>query len=197
MELKDYDIWAVVAYVLPGLLMVEVRSLSAKSRLAPISKESIFSFLIVTVLYLFVLLAFGIPLQSRSSISALQLSTLLQYFVFAPAVLGLVYGLLERYGVVQRVLARIEINVPLPFSRVWLEIFSDIPEGTFLIVVLKDGTMYNTMVTRETRFSSDPAEPDLYLGQTYSLSEWEPSKPQRGVFIPGSEIRSIEVIRTP
>ena len=196
MELKDYNVWAVVAYVLPGLLMVQARWLAARTELAPVSKENIVNYLIVTVLYLLLLLAFGIPLQSPSSISALPLREFFGYFVLLPPALGFIYGLLERQWVLQRLLARIGINIPLPFPSVWSEKFRDIPRGTFLIVVLKDGTVFNSEVTAESRFSSDPEKHDLYLGQTYS-AEWEPFNPQRGVFIPGSEIRSIEIIRDP
>ena len=195
--LKDFNFWAVVAYVLPGLLMVQARWLAAKTRLAPISKESVVGFLVVTVLYTLALWGLGVAVQSPSSIYGLEPQTLLGYFVLAPLALGFVFGLLERNWLVQRLLIPFGINAPLPVASVWLEIFSGVPEGTYMIVVLKDGTIYNTMVTSESRFSSDPAKPDLYLGQTYSLPDWEPSDPQRGVFIPGSEIRSIEIVRGP
>ena len=197
MELKDYNIWAAVAYVLPGFLLIEARWLAAKTRLAPISKEGLVGFLIVTVMYTLVLWAFGVALQSPSSIYGLEPLKLFRHFVLTPLAIGFAYGLLERYGLVQRLLVPFGINVPLPIDSIWEEVFSDIPHGTYLVVVLKDGTVYNTMVTPESRFSSDPAKFDLFLGQTYSLADWEPSNPQRGVFIPGSEVRSIEIIRRP
>ena len=66
-----------------------------------------------------------------------------------------------------------------------------------MIVVMKDGRVYNTMVTEDSRFSSNAQGNDLYLGQTYSLNNWTPSKPPRGVYIRGSEIQSIEIIKRP
>ncbi len=89
------------------------------------------------------------------------------------------------------------MTAPLPVDNVWLEIFAKQVPGTYLIVILKDGTTYNTMVTQDSRFGSSSDEPDIFLGQTYSLDKWAPSVPQRGVYIRGSEIQSIEIIRRP
>ena len=41
MELKDFNFWAVVAYVLPGLLMIQARSLAAKISITTVSDGEI------------------------------------------------------------------------------------------------------------------------------------------------------------
>lgn len=191
---KDFSFWAIVAYLLPGLLIVQARSLAARTVLAPVTKESLVNFVIWTVIYDLVLWSFGFALQTSNSISGLEVKLLLKLFVFVPTGIGFIFGLLERYSIIQRLLLPVGVNVPLPIKAVWLEIFSGIELGTYLIVVLKDGTIYNAVVTEDSRFSSNPDSPDLYLGQTYSLNDWEPSKPRRAVYISGGEIRSIEII---
>jgi len=196
-ELKEFSSWAVVAFILPGFFLVESRSIGARARIAEISKESVTAFVIVTVIYNLVLWYFGIALQSKDSISSLAPTFIVIAYAVVPIVIGFVYGLAERFFIVQRLLKPFGINAPLPVDNVWVEIFAQQPPGTYLIVKLKDGTIYNTMVTADSRFASKGDDPDLYLGQTFSVSDWTPADPQRGVYVRGSEIQSIEIIRRP
>lgn len=186
-----------MAFVLPGFLLIEARSISALASLSPITKESVAAFVVVTVIYNLILWSFGLPVQTADSISNLKPSLLLKTYAIAPAVIGFLFGLSERYWVMQRLLRPFGINAASPVTTAWVEIFSQQQLGTYLIVLLKDGSRYNAMVTRDTRFGSDPENPDLFLGQTYSLTDWNPSNPQRGVYIRGSEIQSVEIIRRP
>jgi hypothetical protein len=87
----------------------------------------------------------------------------------------LTFGILEGRGVIRRLLIKFGVNVPRPIDTAWAEIFSNLPAGTYLIVLLKDGTVYNAMVTPDSRFSSDPENRDLYLGQTFHLESWAPT----------------------
>lgn len=194
MDIKDVNVWAVVAYLLPGVLMVQARSFAARAALTPLSKDNLALFVVVTVLYGVGAWAFGIVPQTPETVAQLGSSTVLRYSVVAPIVLGFGFGLLERHGGVRWMLQPFGVNVPLPFGSVWVEVFSRLKEGSYLIVVLKDGTVYNTLVTADSRFSSDPLNPDIYLGQTFSPADWTPSVPKRGVYVRASEIRSIEVI---
>lgn len=193
-SLKDYNFWALVAYLLPGLFMVQARNLAARGRFAPITKESSLAFVLVTAVYALVLWASGVALQSATLISGLDPYALFKYFILLPTFLGFVYGLLERYWIVQRLLVPFGINAPLPFESVFGDIFPKQRAGTYVIVMLKDGRQYNGMITQASRFSSNPDKCDLYLGQTYSLTDWTPANPQTGVFIRGDEIQSIEII---
>ena len=195
MDIKDFNFWAVVVYLLPGLLMIQSRYLAARGKLAPISKDSLTTFLIVTVLYSLFLWTIGVALQSASTIATLNPAVLIGYFILAPLALGFAFGFLERRGIVQRLLFNLGVNIPLPIDTAWAEIFSNMPVGTYLIVLLKDGTAYNAMVTRDSRFGSDPENPDLFLGQTFHREDWQPYIPARGVYIRGSEVKSIEIIR--
>lgn len=191
--IKDFNFWAIVAYLLPGLFMVQARNVAASGRFAPITKDNLVGFSIVTVIYTLILWAYGVALQSPTSISGLDPGVLLKYFVFWPIVVGFVYGLLERHWIIQRLLLPFGINAPLPFSSVFVEVFPKQEAGKYVIVILKDGSRYNAMITQDSRFSSNPEKCDVYLGQTYSLNDWTPANPRRGVYINGSEIRSIEI----
>jgi hypothetical protein len=191
---KDFSFWAVVAYLLPGLVMVQARSLAARTELESVTKESIITYVIFTVLYDLLLWANGFALQTQASISNLEPSTLIRYVVINPAALGFVFGLAERLAIIWRLLLPLGVNAPLPIKSVWLEIFSRQVVGTYVIVTLKDGTMFHSMVTEDSRFSSNAGSTDIYLGQVYSVPDWEPANPRRSVYISGDEIRSIEVI---
>jgi hypothetical protein len=196
-DLKDFNFWTVVVYLLPGLLMLQARCLAARGSLASIFKDSLTAYLIVTVLYSLVLWTAGISLQDPVSILTMNRGVLIGYFVLAPLALGFAFGLLESRGIVQRFFIVLGINVPLPIDTAWAEIFSRMQVGTYLIVLLKDGTFYNAMVTTDSRFGSDPANIDLFLGQTFHQEDWTPYIPARGVYIRGSELKSIEIIHRP
>jgi hypothetical protein len=199
-ELKEFSFWAVIAFVLPGFFIVEARCIAARARIAEITKESVAAFVLVTVLYNFALWYFGIQPPTEDSILDLKPTFILKIYVLLPLILGFLWGLGERYYVVQKLLTPFGINAPLPVDSVWLEIFARQKPGTFLQIILKDGTVYNTVVTRESRFGSKGDEPDIYLAQTYKVNEqnkWIPSDPQRGVYVRGSEIKSIEIIAKP
>ena len=195
--IKDFNLWAIVAYLLPGLFIVQSRSLAARAQLAPVTKDSAFAALIVTVLYTLALWFFGVAVQTPSTIFGLEGNTLLKYFILIPIAIGSVFGLLERFGILQRFFLNFGINLPSPIETVWLEVFSRQEIGTYMIVVMKDGRVYNTMVTEDSKFSSNPQGNDLYLGQTFSVENWTPSNPRRGVYIRGSEVASIEIIARP
>jgi hypothetical protein len=87
-DIKDFNFWAVVVYLLPGLLMIQARCLAASGKLANITKDSITGFLVVTVLYSLVLWIIGVELQSVASISNLNRGILTGYFIVAPSALG-------------------------------------------------------------------------------------------------------------
>jgi hypothetical protein len=106
---------------------------------------------------------------------------------------GAAWGLAERFFVIQWVLGYFGINAPLPVDSVWLEIFSRQSVGTYLLITLKDGTIFRTAVTADSQFGSSGDSPDIYLGQTYRGKKWKPFVPSRGVYIRGSEIRTIEI----
>jgi hypothetical protein len=195
--IKDYNFWTIVAYLLPGLLIVEARALAARSEFEPITKETLITFAIATVFYDLILWAFGFAVQIGTSISSLDPIVLFKVFVFVPIILGFVFGLAERYGLIQRALLPFGINAPLPFKAVWMEIFPEQAIGTYMIVTLKDGTMFHTMVTADSRFSSNAASPDLYFGQIFSVPDWKPANPIRGVYLTGEGVRSIEIIKNP
>lgn len=196
MDLKDFNFWAIVAYLLPGLLIVQARSFAAKARLAPVSKDGLIVALCLTVLYGLAMWGSGFSIRSSTDVAALASPEVIRNYVIFPVAIGFFFGLLERWGIIRRLLLPLGINSPLPFVSVWVELFPQIQEGTYLIVTLKDGTVYNVMVTRDTRFGSDPTNADAYFGQTYSLADWTPAKPQRGVYVRASEIRTIEIFRS-
>ncbi len=195
-ELKDFNFWALVAYLFPGVFLIQARSFAALGRFAPITKDSIVGYILVTAIYGLVLWSMGVALQTSSSISGLARDVLIKYFIAIPLVLGFMFGLLERRGIFQRLFIRVGINIPLPIQTAWAEVFSSMPVGTYLILLLGDGTVYRAMVTQDSRFASDAENADLFIGQTFQ-QDWTPYIPQRGVYIRASEVKAIEIIRRP
>lgn len=198
--IKDFSFWAVVAFVLPGFFMVQARCIGARGRIAEITKETVSSFVLVTVLYNFVLWFFKISPVTEISIQHLRPNFVSEIYALAPILLGFLWGLGERYYIVQRLLTPFGINAPLPVESAWHEIFARQRLGTLLTIVLKDGIVYYGMVTAESWFGSTGDEPDIYLAHTFTVEQdgsWRPTDLQRGVYVRGDEIRSIEIIERP
>jgi len=100
--IKEFSFWAVIAFVVPGFFLVQARCISARARIAEFSKESVAAFVLVTVLYNFALWYCGIEPPTKDTIEKLSAKFIAIIYVFVPILLGFLWGLGERYYVVQR-----------------------------------------------------------------------------------------------
>jgi hypothetical protein len=116
--IKEFSFWAVVAFVLPGFFIVEARCIAVRGRAAEISKESVSAFVLVTVLYNFGLWYFGVEPPTKESIEKLTPNRVVEFYALIPIGLGFLWGLGERYYIVQAFLAPFGINAPLPVDSV-------------------------------------------------------------------------------
>ncbi len=197
-DFSKFSFWDIIAFVVPGFLIYQSYYVAAQGKPESITKDGVIPYLMLSTFYVLFLWYQGYALQSGSSISQLDPQKLVFLYVLLPIAIGGVAGLIVGYDVLRRIMKALGIPVaepPPPIRTPWPVVIPKIPVGAYLIVTLKDGRVYNTMVTADSHFSSDPTNIDLYLGQTFSLTSWTPSNPQRGVYIRGSEIQSIEIIR--
>jgi Family of unknown function (DUF6338) len=194
-DFSKIDLWSVVALVLPGLMMMLGYALSREGKLKLPAAGEIPTYILLTILYVLALWSRGHAVQTGGSIFNLDPDKLFWRYIIWPFGLGLTFGVLARFDILGWILRRagIEKPEPPPIRTPWPVIAPTITVGTYLMVILKDKTIYRALVTEDSQLSSDQDKIDLYLGQTFEGDDWTPSSPQRAVYIRGSEIQSIEI----
>lgn len=196
LDLTKFDFWSVVAFVLPGMLIVKAFEFGKDWTLRWPGKDDLLPYGLVAVPYALSLWALGYALQSGQSLPSLEKPLILQIYVLWPILIGLFIGFVARYDVFRRLLHFLGVPMPSPPAPIrtpWPVIAPNIAVGTYLMVILRDKTIYRALVTEDSHLSSDQDRIDLYLGQTFEGDDWTPSMPQRAVYIRGSEIQSIEI----
>lgn len=198
-KIADVDFWGLIVLLLPGLMLVQGFFLGRDMRLKEIGKDDLVVYPVFGLIYGFFLWSQGYALQTGQSVSGLEPNRVLALYAIIPFVAGVAVGWAARIDLVRKVLRSLGINYfdppppPAPIRTPWPVVAPKIGVGTYLMVILKDKTIYRALVTEDSRLSSDQDRIDLYLGQTFEGEDWIPSSPQRAVYIRGSEIQSIEI----
>jgi len=195
-ELLKNDLWNLIFVLVPGFMIIQGFEFGRHLKLKSINKDDILPYISLTAIYYIIILSFGYKLQTGASISTIPFQNLVITYLFVPSLLGVFCGIFVRFGFFYKIAKtlRIKIDEPAPPIRTpWPVIAPKITIGTYVMVILKDKTIYRALVTEDSQLSSDQDKIDLYLGQTFLGEEWVPSNPQRAVYIRGSEIQSIEI----
>jgi hypothetical protein len=119
------------------------------------------------------------------------------FIVFiSPAALGAASGLLGQRTAVRRLLARYGIYTVHPVPTAWDYVFSQ-SAGSWVLITLADGSTVAGVFSARSFASSEPSHRDLYLEQIYEIEDdgpWQPVPMNRGVWIRGEAIRTIEFL---
>jgi hypothetical protein len=196
LDLSKIDLLSFVLFLLPGLMLVQGFELGRHTKPRAISKDDLVVYPVFGLLYNLTLLSLGYSVQTGASISTIPSQYLILTYVCVPIFVGVLFGISARLGFGYAILKALGVKLddPAPPIRTpWPVIAPKITVGTYVMVILKDKTIYRALVTEDSQLSSDQDKIDLYLGQTFLGEEWVPSNPQRAVYIRGSEIQSIEI----
>jgi hypothetical protein len=194
-DLKSTEsIYLVVAFIIPGLIIVFFRSQFLTGR-SSAQSDSLLTYLSISILYYGLVLPFGALDSLKAEKYSLRWEITWGLLVFVgPAVIGVLLGLNARFELVRRLLSRLRFNPVHGIPSAWDWKFGRM-KPQYVLVILTDGTRFAGYMTVPFSFaSSDPLERDLYLGWTYTLDDedqWIPS-PGREVLIAAGSIRTIE-----
>ena len=196
MDFTKLDLAGFVTLLLPGVLIVQAFHLVRDVSLRPLTKDDLAIYPFYALLYAAYLWLFeGGPVKFEDALKK-ERWELARLYIFVPLILGALFGAFARYRLFGRFCEAVGIPLPKPPSPIrtpWPVVAPGIAVGTYVMVILKDKTLYRALVTEDSLLSSDQDRIDLYLGQTFEGENWVPSKPQRAVYIRGSEIQSIEI----
>ena len=199
---KEFDYAKVMIWVVPGLLFVLFRSFAIRGAFPAVTKDDIAAFLLASVLYNFFISA-AVFRAALNPIGWSQGWSFLLWLVVLcalPVIAGFLIGLFEVSDVTGRLLRRMGVVFPSPTPTAWETLFKELKRGSVLIVTLKDGTVvYGRWIggTRLSSASTDPSIMDLFIAEIGTLDcqdRYIPKSPQRGIYVPASELRSIEVV---
>jgi Family of unknown function (DUF6338) len=199
LDLSKIDFWGLVVLLLPGLMLVQGFALGKEVRFKVIGKDDLVVYPVFGLIYGLCLWLLGFALHNGQSVYSLPPSQLIWVYLVIPAIFGFLAGGAARLDLLRNVLRALGFHYfdppppPPPIRTPWPMIAPKIVVGTYLMVILKDKTIYRALVTEDSLLSSDQDKIDLYLGQTFEGEGWIPSSPQKAVYIRGSEIQSIEI----
>jgi hypothetical protein len=172
-ELKSADaVYLVIAFIVPGLIMVFVRSQMTTGRMSP-PKESYLIYFTLSIIYYAIIFPFIIQSlrPHADSFFAMYISWLLIILII-PFELGLLMGFDARFGWIRRMFSRLGLSVVIhAIPTAWDYKFLQLKYPEFVLVTLKDGTKFAGFLGAGSFISSDQSERDLYLEKVYDLDE--------------------------
>jgi len=188
------NIFLVLGFLAPGFVALFIRKQFLTGRIPPQS-EMVLSSLILSVIYhtlVLPLIDWGLAIQKPGYGKPLILIALV--FV-GPALFGLILGLNAQKGWLRKWVSRFGLSPVHPVPTAWDWKFQNIQQEQWVLVTLKDGTVYAGHLGSGSFMSSDPNERDLYIQRIYNIGDdniWSPIG-ERGVWIASGEIRAIEI----
>ena len=156
------NLYLIVAFLAPGLIVLFVRSQFVTGRIA--SDLGVVPYVVVSVIYYALAYPF---IEIVRSISDPGFGRLLSWFglIFVgPAALGLLLGVNIQKDLFRRMLQRCGLNLVHAIPTAWEWKFSSMPPQ-WVLVTLKDGTRFAGYCGPESFISSDPTERDMYIEQ--------------------------------
>lgn len=117
--------------------------------------------------------------------------------ILTSTITGLAFGLIRYYELLRKIIFKVfKIQIEKPIPTAWDNIFSSRKYGCWVIVSLGNGKHIGGRYSTKSHASSDMEYRDIYLEETYEVSEdgWKKTENTEGVWIPPSEIKKIEFI---
>ena len=196
MELSGETLLYISLFVVPGFVMnaafssiVPQRSTSEQSTLF---RFIAFSFFNLTLWYWLFYDWFEEKLWIEHPVRWIII--LFIFLVVVPYVLGFIAGIISSKEWLRSLVQKLGVNTVHPVPTAWDYTMRD---ANWVIVTLKDETMFYGLYGGDSLASSVPEERDIYLQKTYSRNRygnWEPNERTKGVWIPKEEIKHIEFI---
>ena len=187
------EIANVAGLLAPGLIIATIRTRAITGSL-PDLKDRLVSYALISTAYFAVVTPLfhvpgGLPVQA-------WIANALQNFII-PVIVGIGLAYAYQWQLAYRAADVIGLHLAHHLPVAWDYVFDGIPESTFVLITLADGTQVAGRMTRNSFASSSKEERDLFIEEVWKVpdggGEWEPLKPVRGILICGKDIRFVEV----
>jgi hypothetical protein len=188
------SIYVLLFFVVPGLVIVYVRSRFISGR-TPSHTENVLGYLVLSLLYYSIVLPFIEYALSIREPWAARAAVWIVLSLVGPAVFGLLLGVWaqKEWGVWIADKMRLSTIHVIPAAWDWR--FSKMPRGgMFVMVTLTSGERVAGLFGARSFASSDTGERDLYIEEEYDVDDdrWEARPARVGILIPVKEVRYIE-----
>ena len=185
------NLYLIVGFLAPGLIVLFVRSQFVTGRIAP--NLGLVPYVIVSVVYYALAYPFvDVVLSIHEPGFRKGLGWVSLIFV-GPAALGLLLGVNIEKDLFRKALQRCGLNLVHAIPTAWEWKFRAMPPQ-WVLVTLKDGTRFAGYCGLESFISSDPAERDMYIQQIYDLDSEDNwiKVGKKEVLITSGEIQTVE-----
>lgn len=186
------NLYLVLGFLVPGLIVLFVRS-QFVTRRSPPHSEAFLSYLTVSIIYYGLALPFVDFVLSVQEPGHGKAIAWLSLILFGPALLGLLLGVNIQKNWFHRLLQRCRLNPVHAMPTAWDWKFGGM-SNQWVLVTLKDGTQFAGFCGPDSFMSSDPAERDIYIQWIYDIDDnnnWSP-RGENGVLINAGEVQTIE-----
>ena len=198
-EIKSIEqLSLILGYIVPGLIIMWIRAQFLTGRMAP-HRDALLSYFTLSVVYL----ALQGAVTTLATGSAAPLSDQSRYWLpislMGALCFGCLIGINAAFGWSRQILALCGISLPHVLDSAWDWKFSKFAPSLVLIT-LKDGSTVAGWCGENSFIGSKAKDPDIYIEQVYDIDEqnnWMARAENKGIYIAGGEIRSIEFIPLP
>jgi hypothetical protein len=183
-----------LALILPGAVIIYVRSLFLTGRRRSHAEEA-FSYVVITCVYFAIALPIIYNLISDTDRYFTMWLLWVVIFLVAPVVIGVIFGISSQQSWLRWLLAKIGLKVVHPVPTAWDWKFGERNEH-WLIITLKNETKFLGYYGQKS-FASSDGERDIYMEQVFEREgeDDEPWKPlPQGLWVQVSEISTIEFL---
>ncbi|MGH6846494.1 MAG: DUF6338 family protein [Methylocella sp.] len=189
------NLYLILAFIVPGLVVVYVRSRFITGR-SPSHTDNVLSYLTLSLFYYALVLPFIEPALSVKGPWIARAVIWICLTLIGPSVLGLFLGATAQKGLGNWAADKLGLRTIHVIPAAWDWRFSTMPRGgMFLMVTLTNDARIAGYFGVRSFASSDSGERDLYLEEEYTVSDdgsWQSRSETVGILIPGKEIRHVE-----
>lgn len=194
-DLKSLEnIWLVAVFIVPGFVIVYVRSRCLLGRM-PSMTDNVVAYFTLSLIY-YVLM---IPLVQMAMLSTLSWGWRAVIWsgisLLGPSIFGLLLGVMAQKAWMRRFCGKYGIKIIHVIPSSWDWRLSSMPAGGMFVAVTlnSDSIVYGYWGIRSFA-SSDMSERDIYVEELYDFQggQWTERDTKIGILIPHREIRYIE-----
>lgn len=188
------NIYLVLAFIVPGLLIVWARAQFITGRLQPVKDAAVAYLALSVIYYAFAFPAVEYALAFKEPGWPKAMAWLCIVFV-GPLLVGLLLGLATQKQWLRRIAAKLGINPVHATPTAWDLVFADRVGGTFVMATLSDGSTVSGLFGTGSFASSDPAERDLLIEEIWDVDEagvWSPKPERIAIYLTAKEIKHVQ-----